>query len=227
MSHPQHPTCPACSKALFKSPAAAKVKPADPYAYCRNPVCSEYTFRNDKPADPKKPSADQLLKAVKVSDKGEVLKRNQEVPRKGSRAAGMSVAAAKAAVKRAPKAPPKPTPKAKAVEAVLKAVEPAPATPAPEPPKPLPVSKRGVARRAAPAEEVQAAKAAKPKESEPLAKARIRIREILALVTDGQPKESISLTLAILNQETGNQKAAEVLIDEFELDKKYGLLKFT
>ena len=91
------------------------------------------------------------------------------------------------------------------------------------PPANKPVSKRGVPRRAVPIADVPP----KPKESEPLAKARLRVREILTAVTGGQPKESISLVLAILNQESGNQKAAEVLIDEFELDKKYGLLKFT
>jgi len=33
--------------------------------------------------------------------------------------------------------------------------------------------------------------------------------------------------LAILSQETKSQKAAEALIDEFQLDTKFGLQKFT
>lgn len=222
MSHPQHPNCSACGKALFKSPAAAKVKPADPYAFCRNAACADYTFRNDRPADPKKPTPEQLAKAVRISGKNEL------APRVG-RAAGMTVAAAKTVVKAATKATKQERARAavrmKEIQAATAAPAPAPASP-PEPDKPpatKPVSKRGVPRRAVPLADAPP----KPKESEPLAKARLRVRDILSAVTEGQPKESISLVLAILNQETGNQKAAEVLIDEFELDKKYGLLKFT
>ncbi len=205
MSHPQHPHCSPCGKALFKSPAASKVKPADPYAFCRNPACAEYTFRNDRPVDPKHPTADQLAKAVRISGKNELAptKQKPEKPAKVSPAASL-----------------------KAVKAADKVIAATPApvpAPPPAPVKPLPVSKRGVARKAAPASEAPV----KPKEAEPLAKARIRLREILAAVTEGQSKEGVSLVLAILNQETGNQKAAEALITEFELDKKYGLLKFT
>jgi len=223
MSHPQHPNCSACGKALFKSPAAAKVKPSDPYAFCRNAACSEYTFRNDRPADPKKPTPEQLAKAVRISGKAG---NGLDV----GRAAGMTVASAKAAVKQATKKAPKQeraraAVRMKEIQAATAAPAPAPAPP-PEPANPpatKPVSKRGVPRRAVPLADAPP----KPKESEPLAKARVRVREILNAITEGQPKESISLVLAILNQETGNQKAAEVLIDEFELDKKYGLLKFT
>jgi hypothetical protein len=206
MAHPQHPNCSACSKALFKSPAAAKVKPTDPYMFCRNAACGDYAFRNDRPADPKKPTPEQLAKAVQIS----VYNRAP-----AGRAAGMTVAAATVVLKQA----------AKKEKAAAATPEPAPAasTEPAKPPATKPVSKRGVPRRAVPLADAPA----KPKEAEPLAKARVRVRAILDAVTVGQPKESISLVLAILNQESGNQKAAEVLIDEFELDKKYGLLKFT
>lgn len=204
MSHPQHPHCIHCGKALFKSPAAAKVKPADPYAFCRNAACVEYTFRSDLPADPKRPTTEQLAKALRISGKAE--------NGLGKIVDGtLHVKVSKEQFAKVPKQAPKPGNPA-----------PAPAT-QPAPVKPLPVSKRGVSRKAAPASEAPA----KPQEAEPLAKARVRLREILAAVTEGQSKEGISLVLAILNQESGNQKAAEALITEFELDKKYGLLKFT
>lgn len=213
MSHPQHPNCSACGKALFKSPAAAKVKPADPYAFCRNAECDEYTFRNDRPADQKRPSAEQLAKAVKIGEKSKLARVG--------RAAGMTVAAAKMVVNQTKS--PKPAKAADKIISVTPAPAPAPPAPPDSPPANKPVSKRGVTRRAVPGADAPP----KPKEAEPLAKARLRVRSILAAVTDGAPKESIGLVLAILTQEVGNQKAAEVLIDEFELDKKYGLLKFT
>jgi len=217
MSHPQHPNCSACRKALFKSAAAAKVKPSDPYAFCRNPACAEYTFRNDRPTDPKKPTPEQLAKAVRISGKA-------SNGLDGKSAKTVSTQKPKQSVKVDHSASLKAVKEADKIIAITPAPEPA-SEPAPKTVRinPKPVSARGVPRRAVPISEAPA----KPKESEPLAKARTRLRAILEAVTVGQPKESISLVLAILNQETGNQKAAEALIDEFKLDEKYGLLKFT
>ena len=40
----RQPRCPDCTKALYKAPRGvkARVKPEDPYAWCRNPKCGHY-----------------------------------------------------------------------------------------------------------------------------------------------------------------------------------------
>lgn len=212
MAHPQHPHCDECKKALFKSPVAAKVKPADPYAYCRNADCKQYTFRRllgVEGFDPKSKhvTAEQLGQALKIAklapaalERAAPLKRHygeagkKHQAKKGQTAAyfdGIAPPAEKAA-----KAAPEPAPK--------------------------PVSKRGRARAAVPASAVPP----KPTEPEPIAKARRRIKDILSEVVKGHPREAAGLVLAILSQETGNQRAAEALIDEYKLDTKFGLQKF-
>ena len=41
MTHPAHPRCSECGKALYKSAVKGKkVRKADPYKFCRNPDCS-------------------------------------------------------------------------------------------------------------------------------------------------------------------------------------------
>lgn len=63
-------------------------------------------------------------------------------------------------------------------------------------------------------------------ENESIKKARIRIKKFLDQTIVGRPAVAIGLVLAIVNQETGNKKAANVLIDQYKLDKKFGLKKF-
>lgn len=56
--------------------------------------------------------------------------------------------------------------------------------------------------------------------------AREQIREMLTAITLGRPPLAIGLVLAIVNQETGNAVGANALIDEFKLDKVFGLKRF-
>lgn len=78
--------------------------------------------------------------------------------------------------------------------------------------------KRGAARRA----RGRPAKKAPPKpkpfqEAEPIRKARQRIRGLLSQVGKEHPALAIHLVLAIVNQETGNTKAANAIIEEHGL----------
>lgn len=210
MAHPQHPHCDECKKALFKSPIAAKVKPADPYAYCRNSDCKQYTFRRLLVVDgfdPKRVTADQLDFALKVAKNApEALER--AAPKKSQTAGHFDEIASKSTKKR-PKVVAHPETSILVPEDT-------------RPSSPKPVSKRGRARSAVPASAVPP----KPTEPEPIAKARRRLKDILAEVVKGHPREAAGLVLAILSQETGNQRAAEALIDEYKLDTKFGLQKF-
>jgi hypothetical protein len=198
MSHPQHPSC-ECGKALFKSPVAAKVKPSDPYAYCRNPACAQYTFRDllgKTGFDPKNTKAvtlEQLKASKPIAGAPKPSKRRQV----GPGPAPTSVLVTKPRASKAPEEKPVPTPK--------------------------PTSKRGRKRAAMPISE---APPKKPAEPDPIAKARVRIKELLGEVAGDAPRSAIGLVLAIVSQETGNQKAAEALIDEFKLDATFGLQKF-
>jgi hypothetical protein len=197
MPHPQHPHCERCKKALFKSPAAAKVKPADPYLFCRNAGCPSYTWRalvGEVGFNPKKPTEAQALRALPALGKPKLAPK-----------AIAAVARANVVLERM------------GLPSVQKMAE-QPLAPiekkAPPPPK---------RRRALPAFEVPPKP---PGEPEAIAKARSRLRALLAEVAGGKTREEVGLVLAILNQESKNQRAAEVLIDEFELDKKFGLQKF-
>lgn len=63
-------------------------------------------------------------------------------------------------------------------------------------------------------------------EPEAVQAARAMIKGLVAQVTEGRPKVSVDLVLAIVNQETGNHAAANMLIDEFKLDEAFGIKKF-
>ena len=68
---------------------------------------------------------------------------------------------------------------------------------------------------------------AKPQgEPEAVRAARERLKPLVKQLSDGQEAISVALVLAIVTQETGHHKAANALIDEFELDTKLGLKKF-
>ena len=213
MAHPQHSKCPDCGKALFKSPVAAKVKPADPYAYCRNKACKQYTFRTlGVDFDPKKSATKASLNAaVKV---GARVRPAQHVS--SARAEDQAKRLADHLEEKAETHPGgHPTPEAKAANKAAKEARAA---------ETKPTSKRGRKRAAMPVSEAPK----RPEEPEALAKARRRLKGLLAqIIPGGTPRESAGLVLAILSQETGNQRAAETLIDEFQLDKKFGLQKFT
>lgn len=62
-----------------------------------------------------------------------------------------------------------------------------------------------------------------PVEPEPIQKARARIKELVKKATAGQDPTGVALVLAILNQETGSHAAANKLIAEHQLDKKFGI----
>lgn len=202
MSHPQHPHCPGCKKALFKSPVAAKVKPADPYAYCRNKACEQYTFRTlGASFDPKKGVKADLASALKVGAK---------------KGAGQTAGYADLInpLTKGKKAPP--------IVAHPETGIPVPADT--RPPETKPTSKRGRKRAAVPVSEAPK----RPEEPEAIAKARRRLKGLVSqVIPGGSSRESAGLVLAILSQETGNQRAAEALIDEYQLDTKFGLQKFS
>lgn len=56
--------------------------------------------------------------------------------------------------------------------------------------------------------------------------ARARLRALIAAATKDAPRSSIGIVLAIVNQETGNHAAANALIDELALEKRFGIKKF-
>lgn len=64
-----------------------------------------------------------------------------------------------------------------------------------------------------------------PREEHPaVASARVRIREILFAVIPGKfDKGSVGISLALVSQETGNHAAANALIQEYNLEEKYGI----
>jgi len=63
-------------------------------------------------------------------------------------------------------------------------------------------------------------------EPESVRKARSRIRSLVRSVVQGQHVQAIQLVLALVNQETGNHKAANVLITEYKLDEIFGIQRF-
>jgi hypothetical protein len=50
--HVAHPKCADCDRALYKAmEKGAKVRPEDPYAFCRNPSCPQYGYRDAEPTE--------------------------------------------------------------------------------------------------------------------------------------------------------------------------------
>lgn len=56
--------------------------------------------------------------------------------------------------------------------------------------------------------------------------ARKRLRSMIAQASAGAPKPSVGIVLAIVNQETGHHAAANALIDEYGLERLFGIKKF-
>lgn len=81
-------------------------------------------------------------------------------------------------------------------------------------------------RRALPATDAPA-KPADPAEPEAIRTARKQLRELIKATASGKEKAAVGLILAICTQETGNHAAANVLIEQYGLDKKFGILKVT
>lgn len=63
-------------------------------------------------------------------------------------------------------------------------------------------------------------------EPEAIRDARKRLRGMINAVAKGAPKPSVGIVLAIVNQETGNHAAANALIDEYGLERLFGIKKF-
>lgn len=65
-----------------------------------------------------------------------------------------------------------------------------------------------------------------PGEPEPIAKARARIKKLVgSLVPEGTEAASVGIVLALLSQETGNQEAANHLIEQYGLTQRFGIQK--
>lgn len=85
MSHPSHPKCPSCGLSLYKSPVkGAKVKPSDPWKFCRNAHCSSF-------------SGEELVSVEKAVERVPRRKRPLKIPK-----------VLENAVKKIPVEPPKP-----------------------------------------------------------------------------------------------------------------------
>lgn len=63
-------------------------------------------------------------------------------------------------------------------------------------------------------------------EPDAIRSARERLRGMIAKVSGDAPKPSVGIVLAIVNQETGNHAAANALIDEYGLERLFGIKKF-
>jgi hypothetical protein len=63
-------------------------------------------------------------------------------------------------------------------------------------------------------------------EPDAIREARTRLRAMIAAATKDAPKPSVGIVLAIVNQETGNHAAANALIDEYGLERLFGIKKF-
>jgi hypothetical protein len=202
MSHPRHPACPDCQKALFKRPDSGKVHKDQPYKYCSNPDCKSFSgvYRNPAVNAVKGIPVAQarVIPAWQTDDR---LDRVIETkPLRAKPASGPAKASG-------PKTKPKKAEQAPAVT---------------QPTGPEVAKKTGPKRRALPASEAPR----RPQEPEPIQVARKRLRSIVATLTEGRPPSAVGLVLAILNQETGNHAAANALIDELELTKTFGIMKF-
>jgi len=71
------------------------------------------------------------------------------------------------------------------------------------------------------------AKQVAKEEPQAIRDARVRLRGLVKLAMKGAPPSSIGIVLAIVNQETGNHGAANALIEEYELERLFGIKKFT
>lgn len=65
-----------------------------------------------------------------------------------------------------------------------------------------------------------------PEEPQAIREARARLRGLIAAATKDAPKPSVGIVLAIVNQETGNHAAANALIEEYGLERLFGIRKF-
>lgn len=81
------------------------------------------------------------------------------------------------------------------------------------PPKPKPVSEKKD-------------QSASVEESEVVKAARKQLKPIVEKLTKGRPANIVGLILAVVNQQTGNHNAANLLIDEYQLDKLFNIKKF-
>jgi hypothetical protein len=64
-------------------------------------------------------------------------------------------------------------------------------------------------------------------EPETIRVARARLRSMIAQTTKDAPRASVGIVLAIVNQETNNHAAANALIDEYGLERLFGIKKFS
>lgn len=248
MAHPKHPPCPGCGKSLFKSFAPRAVKKTDPWDFCRNTKggCGlagpdGMTTANKALAKSARPEVAERFesKTAKVSVlvpppeepeeerralferrlnkyRKQALKRQEdakdatrfldEAEALGQKWFDESSAKIK---KRAAK---------QLVEAAEDAEEHGMADRAlaPESQEETPPNSSSKRRRAR----------AAPEEPEEIRAARERLRPLVEKIAPpGAPPVAVGLVLAILNQETGSKAAANLLIDEFDLTKLFGIQK--
>lgn len=105
---------------------------------------------------------------------------------------------------------------------VAKEMERRVAAPAPASDKPRAKGRRKLKRRSVPSAGVPPTKA----EPETIRKARARIRIIVQSVVKDKERSAVQLVLAMMNQETGNTQAANLIISEYKLDELFGLKRF-
>jgi len=208
---PKQPRCEHCGKALYKRMDPGQVRKSDPYAWCRNKACSHYN------TDPSGASRFAPLGGVEALAKAPVKRKPKPKAKKPKAVLAWPVARSEAdaelmrAIEDMPDGPDRIEAHARlaaTIEVALKAK---------------------AAEDAAPDiggdDLAQAIAEAKAEASEPeaVSKARSRIRKVVEAAESQFGPQAIGLALAIVTQETGNNEAANHLIQEYDLELAYGI----
>jgi hypothetical protein len=229
MSHPTHPRCPGCSKSLFKAFEKGKaVKPTDPWDFCRN-VTGECRFAGPE-------GIANISKAMAKDEpvEGDVEGKSEDgfLPVRSS-AIGRLIG-----------------------KTDFKIVYDGEGVPHAELEKPKSVPEREVffwnsgksrlsnhvtkftptwcdkhqfaySGTSCPAKHKAKKPPEPPSESPAVAAARKKLEPLVKMLAPSDsPPAAVGLVMALLNQQTGNKSAANLLIDEYKLDKLFGLQKF-
>lgn len=89
-----------------------------------------------------------------------------------------------------------------------------------------PAKPKGNGKKPSQSRKAKPSKPAPRPESEPVSKARARIRALLSkAVPEGTDKATVGIVLALVSQETGNHRAANALIDEYGLVDALGIAR--
>lgn len=248
MNHPKHPSCPGCGKAVYKAFEKGKVvKKDDPWEFCRNAECpyagaegitaktktSTESVSKAKTAEygpnyAKLVEADRgKIQPVRGSALGRLIERMDFVVRMngdGAPRAELERWSNPESVperelffwKRHYKGDKYPTQLSNHISKFA--------------PNWCPKHKFAFQRHACPACELRVKQrkgAAASTEHPAIQKAREKLEPFVKMLAPSEsPPAAIGLIMALLNQMTGSKDAANLLIEEYGLDKLFGLQKF-